>query len=171
MISIKRAESEHNSILSGIAEQTFKESHGNSASKQDIDHYVAEKYNTDVFSEQLKDLKNNYHLIYSGNQPVGYSNIVYNSPYGKSEIENIAKLERIYILKEFYDSKLGFELFQFNLKVASENDQKGIWLCVWTENQRAIKFYQRNQFRIVGRYDFRISSTHSNPNHIMFLKI
>ena len=81
-------------------------------------------------------------------------------------MENITKLERIYLLKEFY---LGAELFEYNVRLAKENNQKGMWLFVWVENERAVNFYKKNGFVIIGSHDFKISETHSNPNHQMFL--
>ena len=56
------------------------------------------------------------------------------------------------------------------MALSKKKQQKGIWLAVWVENKRAIKFYQKAGFKIVGKYDFQISKTHSNPNHIMYLK-
>jgi ribosomal protein S18 acetylase RimI-like enzyme len=45
-----------------------------------------------------------------------------------------------------------------------------MWLFVWKENQRAIHFYKKAGFHIIGSYDFRLTETHSNPNHQMLLK-
>lgn len=78
-------------------------------------------------------------------------------------------MERLYLLKEFHDLKLGFELFQFNMALSNKNNQRGIWLYVWKQNSRAIDFYLKNGFLIIGSHNFKISATHSNPNHQMLL--
>lgn len=168
--SIVRAEGKQAQLLSEIATLTFLESHGNSAKTEDIQKYVTEKYNTVVIKKELRDKKNIYCIIYYKEQPVGYSKIIFNTPYTTSRIKGIAKLERLYILKELYDLKLGSKLFQFNLDLAKENYQEGIWLFVWKENHRAINFYKKKRFLIIGSHDFKISDTHSNPNHLMFLR-
>jgi ribosomal protein S18 acetylase RimI-like enzyme len=80
---------------------------------------------------------------------------------------HFAKLERLYLLKEFYDKKLGNALFQFNCDLAKQHSQKGIWLFVWTGNHRAIRFYDKAGFKIIGSHNFKISEDHSNPNHQM----
>jgi ribosomal protein S18 acetylase RimI-like enzyme len=82
----------------------------------------------------------------------------------------VTKLERLYLLKEFYGRNLGAELFNFNLNLSKEAGEKGLWLYVWKGNDRAIRFYQKQGFEIVGSHDFKISETHHNPNHQMFLK-
>lgn len=85
------------------------------------------------------------------------------------QIENVTKLERLYLLKEFYSLKLGLELFNFNLELSKQNNQAGMWLFVWKENQRAVSFYKKTGFKIIGNYDFKLTETHSNPNHQMLL--
>ena len=84
--------------------------------------------------------------------------------------KTITKLERIYLLREFYGSQLGKELFHFNLELSKRNAQTGMWLYVWTENERAVRFYKKNGFKAIGRYDFKISENHSNPNYLMWLE-
>jgi ribosomal protein S18 acetylase RimI-like enzyme len=171
MTSIVKANKNDSRLLSEIAKLTFIESHGSSAKSEDINLYISEKYSEDIFKKELSDKKNTYHIIYHNNHVAGYSNIILNSTYTNSEIENIAKLDRLYLLKEFYNLKLGLDLFEFNINLAKQNNQKGIWLFVWKENQRAVKFYTKSGFIIIGSHDFKISETHSNPNHQMFLRL
>jgi GNAT superfamily N-acetyltransferase len=170
MTSIVSAGINHAQLLSEIGTLTFLESHGHSAKEEDINNYVNEKNSPDFFKKELSDSTNIYSIIYSDDRPAGYSKIIFNTPYHGSEIKNITKLERIYLLKEFYDLKLGAELFQFNADLAKRNDQLGMWLFVWKENERAFQFYKKKGFVIIGSYDFKLSATHSNPNHQMFLQ-
>lgn len=170
MTSIVKAKEKDSQILSDIAKLTFIESHGNSAKTEDINVYVTEQYNTDAFKEELSETKNIYHIIYQDKRPVGYSKIIFNTPFTNSPIKNITKLERLYLLKEFYGLKIGRELFQFNIDLSKKNNQAGIWLFVWKENHRVVNFYKKNSFIIIGSHDFKISETHSNPNHQMFLR-
>ena len=169
MTSIVKADKNDSRLLSEIATLAFIESHGNSAKPGDINLYISKNYSEDIFKKELLDKKNNYYLVYHNGQVAGYSNIILNSAYADSEVVNIAKLGRLYLLKEFYNLKLGLQLFEFNINLAKENNQKGIWLFVWKENQRAVNFYTKNGFIIIGSHDFKISETHSNPNHQMFL--
>ncbi len=171
MISIEKATEDDVELLSQIAKQTFLESHGNCAKPEDVNQYISEKYNPYVFKKELSDKKNIYHILYYDGQAAGYSKIILNAPFPNSNMAAITKLERLYLLKDFYDLKLGSMLFEFNTRLARENDQRGIWLYVWTENQRAVDFYNTCGFTIIGSYDFQISETHSNPNHQMFLKL
>jgi len=158
-------------ILATIGKTTLIESHGNSAPEEDINSYVNENFTPKVFEKELRDEKNIYYLIYYNNQPVGYSKIILNTPNKNIDVDNVAMLERIYVLKEFYGLRLGYELLKFNMGLSKPNNQHGIWLNVWVENKKAINFYKKVGFKIIGSYEFRVSETHSNPNHQLFLKL
>lgn len=170
MISIVKATTHDAVILSQIGKTTFIESHGSSARAEDIDAYVREKYTDEIMANELASPKNNYHILYNDGAIAGYTNIILNEPYTGSPVKNVTKLDRIYLLKEFYGIKLGEELLQFNIHLAKTNGQAGLWLYTWTENKRAVSFYEKSGFKIIGSYDFPISATHSNPNHRMLLE-
>ena len=83
---------------------------------------------------------------------------------------HVTKLERLYLLEAFHGLQLGYQLFDFNVQISKQAHQSGIWLFTWTENHRAIAFYQRLGFQIVGKSNFKISENHYNPNHVMWLR-
>lgn len=170
MPEIIRAVPADATLLSEMAAQSFIESHGHSAPAKDIDQYVKEKYSKTVLEAELTDAQNHYHIVYVNKQAAGYSKIVLNAPYESSPASNIAKLERIYLLKSFYGTGAGTALFDFNIRLIKAAQQEAVWLFVWTGNERAIRFYKKKGFEIIGRHDFPISSTHTNPNHQMLLR-
>lgn len=170
LVSICKAAEEDARLLAAIAAASFIESHGHSAPAADIEAYVAEKYNPAMLQQELQDPNNIYHILYYQDQAAGYSKIIFNTPYPDSPVENCTKLERLYLLKAFYNLQLGAALFEFNVNLMKENKQAGAWLYVWKENRRAVQFYQQAGFVITGSHDFRISETHSNPNHRMLLR-
>jgi len=170
MTTITKSTTADSILLSQLGKQTFIESHGHSASKADIDSYVAKNYTPEFFQAELEDEKNIYHIIYNNNTPAGFSKIILDHSHPLIAKPNVTKLERIYILKRYYNLKLGAKLFRFNLQLSKDNQQSGMWLFVWKENSRAIRFYNKKGFRIIGSHDFKISETHSNPNHLMYLE-
>jgi ribosomal protein S18 acetylase RimI-like enzyme len=169
MIRIVKADISHTELLVTIGKTTFLDAHGHSAPKKDIDTYTTKTYTFDAVTKELSQPKNIYHILYYNNVVAGYSKIVMNSSNENVIAANITKLDRIYFLKEFYGFGLSKKLFDFNIELSKKQHQKGIWLAVWIDNLRAINFYTKTGFSIVGEYDFKISKTHTNPNHIMYL--
>ncbi len=170
LTSIIKATIKDVELLADIGRVSFMETHGHSASENDVNKYVRSRYNPDVIRKELNDPENIYYIIYYGDQAAGYSKIILNAPNPNIQLEHITKLERLYLLEEFHGLKLGLDLFNYNMKLSIQNNQKGMWLFVWKENQRAIRFYKKSGFEIIGSHDFKLSETHSNPNHHMLLR-
>ena len=169
MISIVRADISDFREIANLGKQSFIESHGHSASDLIIETYVKEKYSFDTIKDELENESNIYHKILYNDHIAGYSKIILNDSHPNIALPFVTKLERLYLLKEFYELKLGFELLKFNFNYSQINNQNGMWLYVWKENDRAVNFYTKNGFKIIGSYDFKISENHFNPNHQMLL--
>ncbi len=169
MTEIIRAGEADAEVLVQIGTNSFKESHGASAPKEDIDDYVHSKFNLVTFKAELTDTNNHFYIIYHDSIPIGYSKIIMNFAHPSIELDHVAKMERLYLLKEFHHLKLGLELFNFNVSLSKTHGQSGLHLFVYTENEKALAFYKKAGFKIIGHFDFKISDRHTNPNHHMLL--
>jgi len=169
MITIRKATTSDTALLTSLGTTTFVESHGNSASKAIIDAYVMEKFTPETFLQELTVPNQIFFIVYHHQNAVGYSKIIWDSNLTNNALQPIAKLERLYILKEYYNLKIGKALFEFTINAAKQQQQKGVWLYVWTENKRAIRFYQKAGFETIGSYNFQLSPSHANPNHQLLM--
>lgn len=170
MIQILKATLENAELIAKIGKESFIESHGNSASIEDINLFIQKNYSINSIRQELRNPNLIYHIIYFDMKAAGFSKIELNINNKDIVGSNVTKLDRLYLLKSFYNQSLGSKLLDFNIQLSRQNKQRGIWLAVWVENERAINFYKKTGFEVVGKYSFQISKSHSNPNHIMYLK-
>lgn len=170
MIKITQANREHSQIIAEIGKQAFWESHGHSASKEDINSFIAKTYSKAAINKEFENANILYHLVSFNDKIAGFSKIELNTSNVNIKDPNITKLDRLYLLKEYYGKNLGAKLVDLIIELSKQNHQNGIWLAVWKENQKALNFYLKAGFTMVGEFNFKISETHSNPNHIMYLK-
>ena len=169
MISIiKATEGDHHSIVS-IGKISVAESHRDSSSAEDMDEFLERTYNSDVIKEELNDINNIYYIMNYNDKPVGFSKIILNAHHPNIVTENVTKLDRIYLLKEFYGLKLGLELLNFNIELSRNNNQSGMWLYTWVGNNRAINFYLKAGFTVIGNHKFYVTKTHYDLSHQLFL--
>jgi ribosomal protein S18 acetylase RimI-like enzyme len=168
MIDIQPIPAVSLSRLSELSKSTFISSHGHSAVEKDINIYIRYAYSVKKLGFELADHNSHFHFIYYKKELAGYSKLSLNTDYSSIKDSPLAKLDRIYIDEKFLDCKLGQPLFDFNLNIALQNNQRGIWLYTWIKNDRAIRFYEKNGMRIIDERDFKISRSHSNPNYIMY---
>ena len=156
--------------LRELAVTTFIESHGHSAKAEDIAEYINGKFTLENIEGELFDESNIFHFVYVNEKLAGYSKIIYNTAYENLTQPNSTKLERLYVLEKFHDLKIGKQLMNFNINLAKQNAQSGLWLYVWTENHRAVRFYKNYGFQQIAETYFQISDRHSNPNWILSLE-
>ncbi|WP_282147639.1 GNAT family N-acetyltransferase [Algibacter lectus] len=168
MVKIVQATVKDAQLIAKVGRQTFLESHGHSASEDDIKKFVNKTYQEQAIAEEFKNENVQYYIISFEDEIAGFSKIEVNALSPWVDAPAITKLDRFYLLEAFHGKKLGVEFFNFIIETSKQYNQKGIWLAVWVENLKAIKFYTKNEFKIVGDYNFKLSDTRSNPNHIMF---
>ncbi|MDO7135538.1 GNAT family N-acetyltransferase [Algibacter lectus] len=168
MVKIVQATVKDAQLIAKVGRQTFLESHGHSASEDDIKKFVNKTYQEQAIAEEFKNENVQYYIISFEGRIAGFSKIEINAISPWVNESAVTKLDRLYLLEAFHDKKLGVELFNYIIETSKQYNQKGIWLAVWVENLKAIKFYTKNEFKIVGDYNFKLSDTRSNPNHIMF---
>jgi ribosomal protein S18 acetylase RimI-like enzyme len=154
--------------LAKVAAQSFLESHGHSASAKEIEEYVAEKFSLQQLMKEKIESGAVFRVALWNGELAAYSKIVLNRAMKNSVAENICKMDRLYVLEKFLKHRIGHSLMDDSLRIAREHAQKGMWLYVWIDNKRAVRFYEREGFKKAGEEGFRISATHSNPNYIMY---
>lgn len=169
MITIKRASINDYQPIVQIGKMAVREAHQASCSEEDLNEYMDKHYNDEAIQTELNNAQNIYHILYYDQVPVVYSKIVLNAEHEQFQKKNVTKLDRIYLLKEYFNLKLGYELLLFNMEYAKQNQQSGIWLFTWVGNTRAVNFYLKVGFKVIGTHWFKVSENHSNENHHMFL--
>ena len=169
MITITPATIHDIKILTQVGHRSLLESHGHSAPAAVMQAYVTEKFTEAALEQELADPQNIFHIIWHNNQPAGYSKIIYRQPLALIPQKNITKMERLYLLQEYYSLKLGRQLLQFNIELSRSQGEESMWLYVWKENERALRFYTKAGFKIIGDGWFRLTDEHANPNWQMLL--
>ena len=169
MIVIKKATIPDNKIIADIGRVSVEEAHRESSSAEEMQEFLQKNYSYEAITNELSDPDNVYHTITVDQVPAGFSKIILNKSHANIAKKNVTKLDRIYLLKEFLHLKLGTQLLAFNIELAKASEQSGIWLFTWVENKRAVNFYKKNGFEIIGTHQFKVTDTHYNENHHMLL--
>jgi ribosomal protein S18 acetylase RimI-like enzyme len=169
MISLTRLTPDDAPLLEKIGGRTLLESHGHSAPAHIMQEYVDRSFSEEACRAELADEKNIFSAIFYNSKPAGYSKIVFDYAHPAVSFTPVTKMERLYLLKEFYELKLGQQLMQQAIDLSKANGDKGMWLNVWKKNERAIRFYQKQGFQTIGESEFVLTPAHSNPNWVMLL--
>jgi ribosomal protein S18 acetylase RimI-like enzyme len=89
--------------------------------------------------------------------PVGYA--VLTSPELPGQAEGDLELKRIYVLSRFHGTGAGAELLRRAVARAHGRGAARLLLSVYSENGRAIAFYEKKGFEKIGDHRFFVGDT------------
>lgn len=142
--------------LQAISRQTFVETFSDQNTVENMHQYLREKLSTEQLTKELRHPDSQFYFIEENQQPIGYLKL--NTGAAQTEIVdlNALEIERIYVLKAYLGKKVGQLLYDKAIEVAKAMNAPFIWLGVWEENPRAIRFYEKNGFVEFDRHLFKL---------------
>ncbi|WP_276388313.1 GNAT family N-acetyltransferase [Eudoraea chungangensis] len=160
-IEIRLAKKEDAPFIALLGRITFRETFGHLfRDKQDLLYYSRSTFSVAKIENGIKKPNNVFWIAFVNRLPVGYAKLKLNSKSEFIESKSICQLQKIYVLKDFLSMKIGLELQNILLKKAKELEYNILWLSVLNSNERAINFYKKNGFEIIGNHDFEIGKEH-----------
>lgn len=156
-MTIRLANHEDAQHIALLARVTFSETFGHLfQDRQDLLNYLDKTFNVPKIEESLSKPNNVFWIAFVNRLPVGYAKLKLNSNSSFIDNDNVCQLQKIYVLKDFLSHKIGFQLQRLLLEKAKELNFDMIWLSVLRTNERAVKFYERNNFKTIGSHNFSI---------------
>lgn len=78
--------------------------------------------------------------------------------FEQADSETDQELQRLYVLREFQNRKIGAQLMEAALNHPRMKNASRIFLDVWEHNLGAQRFYQRFGFQVIGERKFEVES-------------
>ncbi|MFN4764177.1 GNAT family N-acetyltransferase [Gillisia sp. Q332] len=153
-IKIKKATEQDIDRLQLIGKQTFAETFSSENSEENMREYLEKEFSIEKLKSELTDENSEFYFAKLDNETIGYLKI--NIGQSQTEIKgtNSLEIERIYVLREFYGKKVGQILYYKAIEIAKGNNVDYVWLGVWEQNLRAIRFYEKNGFVEFNKHVF-----------------
>jgi GNAT superfamily N-acetyltransferase len=156
MINIRRATIADSSLLAELGTRTFRDSFGSANTPGDMAKYLSESFSPSIQAAELADPRNAFLLAEVESQPVGYVRLREGpSPpvvFGSRPLEIV----RFYAVEAWIGRGVGATLMKACLDLAAQEGHNTLWLDVWEHNPRAIAFYKKWGFEVVGNQPFRL---------------
>jgi len=140
--------------LRNLSIQTFKEAFEEVNTEEDMQKYLDENLSIEKLISELENPNSEFYFAENNDEILGYLKLNFKDAQTEKLAENHFEIERIYVLKTFLGQKIGQILFDKAIEIGREKNLEYVWLGVWEENHRAIRFYEKNDFEIFGKHDF-----------------
>lgn len=157
-IEIKKATVTDLETIQKISIQTFKETFAAVNTPENIANYISESFNTKQLATELTKANSQFYVLYSNAETIGYLKINFGDAQTESISENTLEIHRIYVLQPFHGKNIGQLLLDKVKMIAKNSGVDFIWLGVWEENHRALRFYEKNGFVVFDKHVFMMGN-------------
>jgi ribosomal protein S18 acetylase RimI-like enzyme len=116
--------------------------------------YLEQAYNINKLREELSNSNSTFYFLYTNEKLSGYLKL--NEYKAQTDIYDpqCLEIERIYVTKEFQGKGLGSFLIKKAIDIANIRKKSYVWLGVWERNHKAILFYKKKGFYVIGKHSF-----------------
>jgi ribosomal protein S18 acetylase RimI-like enzyme len=118
----------------------------------------------------LENQANIFLLAYFKQQPVAYVKMRNDRTYPEFNNDKVLEIERIYVLEQYQNNKIGCSLMDECIAIAKRDNYKWLWLGVNIDNHQAINFYKKYQFTVFGTKQFQLGNA-VDDDYLMKLEV
>ncbi len=141
-----------------VSRITYKDSFSSENTPENMESYLNTSFNKNKLKKELIDNNSEFYFSKFKDETSGYLKVNFGNSQTDIKDKNGMELERIYVLKKFQGKKIGQSLMNQTIQIAEKRNVEYLWLGVWEKNSRAIAFYEKNGFKIIGTHPFKMGN-------------
>lgn len=145
-------------LLADLGARTFRDAFEADNRPEDMQQYLGQAFDPAVIAEEFRASGSTFLLGYDeafdSERPVGYTRLLAGSAPECVSGPKPVQLVRIYVEQKATGGGHGSSLMRATLDEARGQSFETIWLGAWELNERAVRFYERWGFRVVGSKEF-----------------
>lgn len=156
-VRVRRANTDDAAAISRLAARTFALACPPTTSEADIAAHIANELNEQRFRELMAQAE--FHVVDAEGEVCGYIMVVQNPPPIDTAWQRPLELRRFYVDADQQGRGIADALMDTAISVAVQLGSDWIWLGTNVHNQRAIRFYRKHGFEIVGERTFTVGDS------------
>jgi ribosomal protein S18 acetylase RimI-like enzyme len=141
-----------------LGKTTFTETFAADNTAENMDEYMKRAFTYEKLKSELENPYSEFYLARKDEEAIGYLKVNTASAQAEPQPHDALEIERIYVLKDFYGQGIGQTLLKKAIKIAKQRHLKSIWLGVWEQNYRALRFYKKNDFQVFDKHIFKMGN-------------
>jgi len=143
-------------ILIDISKTTFINAFEKENSPKDFKAYLDFAFERKKISSELENPNTAFYFVYEDVNLIGYLKLNEKDAQTDINSEHGIELERIYVLQQYQGQQIGQWMMNEAKKLAYFKKKNFLWLGVWENNLKAIRFYEKHGFSKFGTHPYYI---------------
>ena|SRR6187402_588648 len=144
--------------LAQVMERTFRDTFGASTGEEHMAEHCRSSYGEAIQRAEILDPDITTVLCIDGDAIAGFAQVRTGNRPSCVDASRPVELHRIYVESPWHGRGVAALLMQAALDDAARRGADGVWLGVWENNPRAIRFYAKFGFTEVGEHLFHVGS-------------
>lgn len=157
-LKIKKVHIQDINTLKEISELTFMETFSSENSEENMKEYIKNGFSLNKLESEINNPLSEFYFADIKDKTIGYLKINFGQSQTEIKDNHALEIERIYVLKEYYGKGVGQMLYEKAIALAKEKKLKYVWLGVWEQNSRAIRFYEKNGLIAFNKHVFKLGN-------------
>ncbi|WP_437584060.1 N-acetyltransferase family protein [Paramicrobacterium sp. CJ85] len=163
MTVVRQAVYEDAPAVSAVAAETFGLACPPDADAADVQAFIRDQLSVERFTDFLGDPTRIVLVAEADGEITGYTMLVDAPPTDPAVDEAVTarpavELNKVYVLARRHGSGTASALMSATLAAAAGHGARGVWLGVNQLNTRAVRFYEKSGFAVVGTRRFQVGT-------------
>lgn len=154
MVTIRQATSADLDLVCAISSATFYETFKESNTAEDMNKYLFEHFSPAQIQKEIDNPDSIFYLAFVNDVAMGYLKLNTGKAQTEAQDLNALEIERIYVSQNAQGLGIGRSLLETALNELKIKDYAYLWLGVWENNYKALRFYEKNGFVAFGEHTF-----------------
>ena len=156
--AIRPATPDDAAALAELGRRTFTDAFGAGNTPEDLAAFLNTTYGEALQREELASPALTYFLAEHDGLPVAFALLRRDRPSPYVDDPSAVEMQRLYVDRDWHGTGLAQALMSHCLHDASIGGAAALFLGVWEQNARALRFYAAQGFEPVGRQVFVVGS-------------
>ncbi|MEL6231334.1 MAG: GNAT family N-acetyltransferase [Cyanobacteria bacterium J06627_3] len=158
LTTIRQATINDAEALAQLAERTFRDTFTEENNLTDMELHCTKNFGIEMQQQEILDPNCATILAEIETQPVAFAQVRLHSPKDCVDAHRPSELYRLYVSKEWHGRGVAQQVMSHVLSTAAHAGANHIWLGVWEHNPRALAFYHKYGFKVVGEHVFQFGN-------------
>lgn len=154
MADIRQAAVRDAASLAELAERTFRDTFAHVNRAEDIDSHCRNNYRESIQAAEIRDPNRATLVCHVRDSLIAYGQLRWGSAPPCVVATKPAEIQRLYVDARWHGKGIAHALMASLLDAAIAGGADAAWLGVWERNPRAISFYAKRGFAMVGEHVF-----------------
>lgn len=155
--------------IASLAVQVWLDTYATEGIRDVFTEYVWNELSPQNITKKFVEDDHKFFTVKKNNHLIGFVEMNEESPSPMDENSRL-EIDKLYIQNNFCGKNIGTDIINFLCDYYKSSEFNEMWLTVYENNLRAIKFYQKNNFLETGEFYFQLEDE-SHRNLVMTKKI